>query len=179
MCEPGQFARRRYACTGLPGTTPAQTCRKQRFVGRVRRQLPPDETRAFAKPFSHHPQGPKRGPDYWQCASLGNLPGGATLARAYQERRLRRSAGNSALSVGPGASRHPTKPAHSLNHFLTTLRAPNGALITGNVRAWAICPAALRLHGPTRNDACAGLPETALCRSGQAPAATRRNPRIR
>ena len=84
------------------------------------------------------------------------MPGGATLARACREQRLRRSAGNSALSVGPGASRHPTKPAHSLNHFLTTLRPPNGALITGNVRAWAICPAALRLRGPTGNSASVG-----------------------
>ncbi len=130
MCEPGQFARRRYACVGLPGTTPAQVCRKQRFVGRVRRQLPPDETRAFAKPFSHHPQGPKRGPVYWQCASLGNVPGDATLARAYQERRLHKPAGNSAF-VGR-ARRHPTKPAHSLNHFITTLRVLDGGIANGS-----------------------------------------------
>ena len=109
------------ACAGLPETA---LC--------LSGQAPPDETRAFAKPFSHHPQGPKRGPVYWQCASLGNVPGGATLARAYQERRLRRSAGNSALSVGPGASRHPTKPAHSLNHFITTLRALDGGIANGS-----------------------------------------------
>ncbi len=73
--------------------------------------------------------------------------------------------------------------------------------MTGNACASAICPAALRLHGPTgtalaraypeqrlrgpagtalartcREQRLRGLPEQRFCRSGQASAATRRKP---
>jgi hypothetical protein len=152
-------------------------------------------------------QVPGRGTDDWQHMRFCNLPGGATLARAYPEQRLRGPAGTALARTcreqrlrglpeqrfcrsGQASAATRRKPAQSLNHFIS---APDEVLTTGNACAFAICPAALRLHGPTRKQrlrgpagttlarACReqrlrGLPEQRFCRSGQASAATRRKP---
>ena len=132
-------------------------------------------------------QGPGRGPDGWQRMRFCNLPGGATLARAYPEQRLRGPAGTAFARTcreqrlrglpeqcfcrsGQASAATRRKPAQSLNHFIS---APDEVLMTGNACAFAICPAALRLHGPTRttltrscrNSACTGLPRTTLTRT--------------
>ena len=97
------------ACTGLAERCLHGPAGNNAFVGRVRRQPPPDETSTIAKPFDHHAQGPARGPDYWQPANVVDLPGGATLARAYQEQYLRGPTGNNACTGLP--ERHLHDPA--------------------------------------------------------------------
>ncbi|TDX40225.1 hypothetical protein DET60_102602 [Raoultella planticola] len=144
-------------------------------------------------------QVPGRGTDDWQRMRFCNLPGGATLARAYPETTLTRACREQRLRglpeqrfcrSGQASAATRRKPAQSLNHFIS---APDEVLMTGNACAFAICPAALRLHGPTRKQRLRGpagtafartcreqrlrgLPEQRFCRSGQASAATRRKP---
>ncbi|VTM71071.1 Uncharacterised protein [Raoultella planticola] len=147
-------------------------------------------------------QGPGRGTDDWQHMRFCNLPGGATLARAYpdlpgtalartcREQRLRGLPEQRFCRSGQASAATRRKPAQSLNHFIS---APDEVLTAGNACAFAICPAALRLHGPTRKQRLRGpagtafartcreqrlrgLPEQRFCRSGQASAATRRKP---
>ena len=93
-----------------------------------------------------------------------------TLARACREQRLRGLPEQRFCRSGQAPAATRRKPAQSLNHFIS---APDEALMTGKAYASAICPAALRLHGPTRttltrscrNSACTGLPGTALARA--------------
>ena len=97
-------------------------------------------------------------------------PAGTALARACREQRLRGLPEQRFCRSGQASAATRRKPAQSLNHFIS---APDEVLMTGKAYASAICPAALRLRGPTRNSACAGLPKQHFCRSGQASAATR------
>ena len=121
-------------------------------------------------------QGPGRGTDDWQRMRFCNLPGGATLARAYRnsacmglpgtalaracrEQRLRGLPEQCFCRSGQASAATRRKPAHSLNHFIS---APDEVLMTGKAYASANCPAALRLHGPTRKQRLRGPAETAL-----------------
>ena len=114
-------------------------------------------------------------------------PAGTALARTCREQRLRGLPEQRFCRSGQASAATRRKPAQSLNHFIS---APDEVLMTGKAYASAICPAALRLHGPTGtalaracreqrlrgpagNSTCAGLPKQHFCRSGQASAATR------
>ena len=124
-------------------------------------------------------QGPGRGPDDWQRMRFCNLPGGATLARAYpdnayavlpeialartcREQRLRGLPEQRFCRSGQASAATRRKPAQSLNHFIS---APDEVLTAGNACAFAICPAALRLHGPTRKQRLHGPTRTTLTRA--------------
>ncbi len=118
------------------------------------------------------------------------------LARTCREQRLRGLPEQCFCRSGQASAATRRKPAQSLNHFIS---APDEVLTAGNACAFAICPAALRLHGPTgtalaracreqrlrgpagtalaracREQRLRGLPKQRFCRSGQASAATRR-----
>ena len=106
-------------------------------------------------------------------------PAGTAFARTCREQRLRGLPEQRFCRSGQASAATRRKPAQSLNHFIS---APDEVLMTGKAYASAICPAALRLHGPTRTTLTRtcheqrlfGLPEQRFCRSGQASAATRR-----
>ncbi len=83
-------------------------------------------------------------------------PAGTALARACREQRLRGLPEQRFCSFcrsGQASAATRRKPAQSLNHFIS---APDEVLMTGNACAFAICPAVLRLHGPTRKQRLRG-----------------------
>ena len=197
------FARtcRNSACTDLPRTALARTCREQRLRGlpeqrfcrsgqasAATRRKPaqslnhfisaPDEVlmtgKAYASaicPAALRLHGPTRNS---ACAGLPGQrlcrPARTAFARTCREQRLRGLPEQRFCRSGQASAATRRKPAQSLNHFIS---APDEVLMTGKAYASAICPAALRLHGPTRNsayadyrnNAYAGLPETALARA--------------
>jgi len=87
-------------------------------------------------------------------------PAGTAFARTCREQRLRGLPEQRFCRSGQASAATRRKPAQSLNHFIS---APDEVLTAGNACAFAICPAALRLHGPTRNNACTGLPGNNAC----------------
>jgi hypothetical protein len=193
--EHRRFARRRYACTDLPGTVPAWAYREQRlhgytdrclhgpagndaFVGRVRRQPPPDETSQSLNPLITTLRAPHGALSAGNrrasaiCPAALRLHGptrsstcvglsGTTLARVYRPVFARSCRKQRFCRSGqaPAATDETSTIAKPFDHHAW---APHGALITGNRRTSSICPAALRLHGPTGNNACTGLPERHL-----------------
>jgi hypothetical protein len=74
-------------------------------------------------------------------------PAGTALARTCREQRLRGLPEQRFCRSGQASAATRRKPAQSLNHFIS---APDEVLTAGKACAFAICPAALRLHGPTR-----------------------------